>query len=99
MKKGNKAYLVKIGAIWFVRWIGFVAVYVLFGAVVGAIVGWPVSLIFGMGFAPLDAVLNGASIGARYLGVWAGGLALVSCFMYGHYLNSRNQNTEDESTQ
>lgn len=87
MNNTNRPHYVKLGGIWFLRFIGFAAAYILAGAIAGAIVGWPVALIFGMDVEALEAVRKGASIGARYLGVWAGGLALVSCFMYGHRLN------------
>ncbi len=87
MRRDKQSSWFKFGVVWLCRWIGFIVVFVLCGGIIGSIVGWPVALIFGMDFTFLEATANGASIGARYVGVWSGGLALVSCFMYGHHLN------------
>lgn len=78
-----------IGVVWLIRWIGFVAVIVLTGAVLGLLLGPVFGWLSGSEGTAWQASLKGASVGARYFGVWAGGLALILCFMYGHKLNRR----------
>ena len=69
-------------------WLGWFSAYVVSIIATGAVLGCILFLTIGALTHPeivwSERTLNGLLDGARYAGLWAGGLAIVLCFMKGH---------------
>lgn len=74
---------------WLAYWTGwllfYVAVVMLIGGVVGMLVSPIIAWVFRFDMTWSDLLAKSFSMGARYAGVWAGGIALVLCFRRGRH--------------
>ncbi|MGF1449973.1 MAG: hypothetical protein ACFB20_11210 [Opitutales bacterium] len=76
-----------IALCWLGTWLGLAAALVLWGGLMGAIVGllsYPAFQLFSQGYEVVFLVQRGSLLGAQYAGVWALGISLVLCFVIGH---------------
>lgn len=69
---------------WICYFAGYVGMVLMLGALVGAFVYMIVGFFTGSDVGVWQRFHEGAWLGFRWTGVWAGGLAIVLCLMQGY---------------
>lgn len=69
---------------WIISFLAYFVVIVTSGAFLGTFIAPVVGNFTHPDLGVIDLMERGMSIGARFACVWAGGLALVLCFIQGH---------------
>jgi hypothetical protein len=77
---------------WLGVWVHFVCIILLLGTLLGAFLHWLIGSLFFESPEASYLFAMGAQNGFFYSGVWAGGLAIVLCFIRGHRENNCQRN-------
>lgn len=81
-------------------WAGWFCLYVLMMLAIGAVLGGILFVTIGAFSHPQlawsERLRMGASDGAFYFGVWAGGMSIVLCFIRGHRMNAKRRAAENQ---
>ncbi len=90
-----------IGLCWLGLWLAIAAGLVLWGGLIGLLMGsvsYPAFQLLGKDYELAFLAQRGALLGAQYLGVWALGISLVACFVIGHRRLERSEANPSEKS-